>query len=604
LTTVCLVLTGLAIGIPTAWAHHSVLNGSVACSPDGHAVVTWHLTNSETAAGSNRTEVVDTVTLTSGTLVGIGQGTRVGPQTANGIPTVSATSTYPGAQTGPVTLTIGAHWINADGSLANITHTDSASVTLGGACKTPSDPHATMANSCVDGGVKVVLANTGQTATAFDMFKNGAKIDTVAVAAGGSVTKTYAMAEDETSTFRAKADNYDSGNVSVTHDCTNPAAAITNSCSSTPSGVVFKLSNAGLLPVSFELKKNGSHLDTVAVSAIGSATKAYAMAEDEVAIFRAKGSNFDSGDVSITHNCTNPGALVANSCADGGAVFTLTNTGVSPESFDVTKGGAKIDTVTVAGGGTVTKTYAMAEDETSTFRAKTADGFDSGDRSITHNCTNPGAVVADSCSAGGAVFSLGNTGVSAESFVITKNGTTVDTVVVPAAATVTKTYAMAEDEVAVFRAKTADGFDSGNRSITHNCTSPGASVTNSCAAGGAMVALSNGGPAGIIFAVQRDGVAIENVAVAGFATVTKTYAMAEDATAVFRATSAAFDSGAISITHDCLPTAVLGVQFNAPTALPRTGGNAVPLALRGIALLLLGGVLVRFSGLLRRSQDT
>jgi len=82
-------------------------------------------------------------------------------------------------------------------------------------------------------------------------------------AAGGSVTKTYAMAEDETSTFRAKADNYDSGNVSVTHDCTNPAAAISNTCSSSPSGVVFKLSNGGRLPVSFELTKNGTHLDPI-----------------------------------------------------------------------------------------------------------------------------------------------------------------------------------------------------------------------------------------------------------------------------------------------------------------------------------------------------
>ncbi|MBV9253671.1 MAG: hypothetical protein JO054_05535 [Actinobacteria bacterium] len=749
------MLTALAITVPSAWAHHPVVSGEVKCATDGTAVVTWHLTNSETVSGTNRTMVVDTATLTSGTLTGIAAGTKVGPQTAAGIPTVNGSSSYPGNQTGTVTLTIAAHWIESNGNPTTVNATNSATVTLPGTCKTPSDPHASIDNSCADGGVKVVLSNTGQTATSFDVFKNGTKIDTVAVAgagsvtkiypmaedetavfrakadkfdsgdvsvthdctnpsasianscadggvkvvlhnggqngtsfdvfkngtkidtvavgagatvtkiyamaedetatynakadnydsgpisvthdctkpgasivnscvdggvrvvltnggvnsttfdvfkngtkidtvtvaAGGSTTKVYAMTEDETANYRAKADNYDSGDVSVTHDCTNPAAAITNSCSA--GGVVFKLTNTGLLPVSFELTKNGSHLDTVNVAAAGSATKTYAMAEDETATFRAKGSNFDSKDVQITHNCTNPGAVVADSCSAGGAVVSLTNTGVSPESFDVYKGGTKIDTVPVGANASVTKVYTLAEDETATFRVKTADGFDSGDKSLTHNCTNPAAVVANSCTAGGAVFTLTNTGSSSDSFDISRNGTKVDTALVAAGGTVSRTYAMAEDETAVFRATTADGFDSGNKTITHNCTSPAASVVNSCSAGGAAFTLSNGGPSPVTFAVTKDGAATDSVLVNGFATVTKTYPMAEDEKASFAATTAGFNTGAISITHDCQPTQVLGVQFNQP--LPRTGTNVLPTFLRGLALLLLGFVLVKLA---------
>jgi len=155
--------------------------------------------------------------------------------------------------------------------------------------------------------------------------------------------------------------------------------------------------------------------------------------------------------------------------------------------------------------------------------------------------------------------------------------------------TVTRIYAMTEDETATFRAKTADGFDSGNISVTHNCTQPGATVVDSCTDGGAVVKLANTGQSFDTFGIAKDGV-VEAVTVAGGDTFSKTYPMAEDTTSVFRvATLDGYDSGPISITHNCLPpTQVLGVQ------LPRTGSNTGGLALRGVALLLLGLVVVRW----------
>jgi hypothetical protein len=195
--------------------------------------------------------------------------------------------------------------------------------------------------------------------------------------------------------------------------------------------------------------------------------------------------------------------------------------------------------------------------------------------------------------------SLSNTdGELATSFDVFKNGSKIDTVAVAAGATVEKIYAMDEDEQATFKATTADGFDSGDVALTNDCTDPGATVFQSCTAGGAFLVLRNSGESGTVFDVAKNGALLEQVAVGAESAVNKTYAMAEDETSTFRATADGFDSGTISLTHDCAPTEVLGAVFEQHRSLPRTGDNPLPLILRSAALLGLGFVILRVRVLL------
>jgi hypothetical protein len=87
----------------------------------------------------------------------------------------------------------------------------------------------------------------------------------------------------------------------------------------------------------------------------------------------------------FTFNCVGPSATITHSCASGGVVVDFANNGDSPTTIVVTKNGVTIDTVDLAAHGTATRTYPMAEDETSTFRA-TGTGYDSGEQTFTHDC--------------------------------------------------------------------------------------------------------------------------------------------------------------------------------------------------------------------------
>ena len=87
----------------------------------------------------------------------------------------------------------------------------------------------------------------------------------------------------------------------------------------------------------------------------------------------------------FTFDCVGPGAAITHSCAQGGVKIDFVNNGDSPTSLAVTKNGVLIDTVDLVAHGTDTRTYAMAEDETATYRA-TGTGYDSGDQTFTNDC--------------------------------------------------------------------------------------------------------------------------------------------------------------------------------------------------------------------------
>jgi hypothetical protein len=535
---------------PAALAHHPIVSGTTACQADGTQKVTWTVTNSESTAGSNRTMTIDAggVNVSQGSAInGISAGQSYPPTPTAGS-TKTGTQSFGGKAGGSVTLSITASWSNNGPQ-----HVTSAlaSVTLKSDCPSPPEPKVEISQNCAD-GAKMVFKNDGDTATSFTVSKNGNQIDTVNVAGHGTATKTYAMSEDETATFRVTSGTFDSGNKSLTNNCTNPGATIVQDCDA--GGAKLTLTNLGAQKAtSFDVFKNGNKIDTVAISAGATVTKSYAMNEDETATFRATTSDgYDSGNVTLTNDCTNPKAVIVQDCDAGGAKLTLTNlSATKATSFDVLKNGNKIDTVAVGAGATVVKTYAMNEDETATFRA-TAGNYDSGNVSLTNNCTNPDSVIAQSCDAGGAKLTLTNLGAQKPtSFDVFKNGTKIDTVAVGAGATVNKTYAMGEDETATFRA-TAGSYDSGNVSLTNNCTNPGADVVQSCDAGGAKVTLTNANATKpVTFKIFKDGVQVgADVTVAANGTATRNVAIAEDGTATIKVTAGAF-SVEKSIKNDC-----------------------------------------------------
>jgi hypothetical protein len=170
----------------------------------------------------------------------------------------------------------------------------------------------------------------------------------------------------------------------------------------------------------------------------------------------------------FTADCLNPTAAATKNCSAGGVDIDLTNSkpgtahftvvvGTKSTNYDVTSTTAKHFTEPVAEGATVVITITEA----------TA-GVLIDHQSFTMDCFKPGAKIENSCSEGGVLVTLTNTGSVPADLKVTKNGSVIDTVTVGVGKTVFRTYPMAEDETATFRV-TGTNFDSGNQQITHHC---------------------------------------------------------------------------------------------------------------------------------------
>ena len=169
-----------------------------------------------------------------------------------------------------------------------------------------------------------------------------------------------------------------------------------------------------------------------------------------------------------------PSGSAALNCATGGVDVALGNTGDLPAPFVVTVDGTPVFDDVVAAADTTSFTHPV--EENATVHVTVVSGSTTlVDQDFTQNCFTPpvpGATVAVQCAAGippGVVLTLTNTGQESATVEVTKNGSVVESVPVGAGATVTRTYAMVEDEVASFRATTTGGFDSGALPATANC---------------------------------------------------------------------------------------------------------------------------------------
>jgi hypothetical protein len=230
-------------------------------------------------------------------------------------------------------------------------------------------------------------------------------------------------------------------------------------------------------------------------------------------------------------------------------------------------------------------------------------------KSFTADCLDVNAVATRSCTAGGVNIDLTNTKSGTAHFTVTVDGksTNYD---VTSSTPKHFTQAVAEGKTVVITVtESSAGTLIDHKSFTMDCVKPAVTVKNSCAKGGADFTLTNNGESPANLQIKKNGAVIDSVTVAAGATVTKTYAMAEDETSVFRVIGGTFDSGDQSVTHDCVlaesttttppttappttPPTVQGTEVVRGAALPRTG-TASTLGLSAIAglLLMVGGLL-------------
>ena len=271
-------------------------------------------------------------------------------------------------------------------------------------------------------------------------------------------------------------------------NCLNPAATATPSCTS--GGVQVHLSNTDAEETAtFVVTVNGA-TSTHDVAGGGSADFVVPVAEDSTVHVTITSGETTFVDQDFTANCVNPAASASKNCSAGGVQVHLSNTDAElPATFVVTVGdtstthdvaaGATEDftipvafgdtvhvTITASGGGTAVLSAAEGQQPDATTDAPAL-----VDSDFTMDCFNPQATIVNVCAAGGggATITFTNTGGEVPvDLTVTKNGSTIDTVTVPADGTVTHTYALDEDETATFRV-TGAGFDSGDQSLTHDC---------------------------------------------------------------------------------------------------------------------------------------
>lgn len=293
----------------------------------------------------------------------------------------------------------------------------------GGEGKCIIPPTATAVFTCSTSGVDVAVHNPDDDDVAHvNILKNGVVVeglDNVAVGTLSTVHEAVPFTNGETATVSVVdvLTNETVFTQDFTANCLDVSATMSQSCSS--GGVDIHLANTkeGTAHFTVTVGDSTSHVDLVS----GTKDVHVDVPEDSTVSVTVSeqfgGTLIDSQ--SVTMDCQQPTVGIVHDCGTGGATFTFSNTGESPSMVTVTKNGEVIDTVTVPGQSTSTKTYAMNEDETAMFRA-TGTGLDTGDQSVTFDCveaqqettsstTAPPAVQGEELARTGAASTVGLT---------------------------------------------------------------------------------------------------------------------------------------------------------------------------------------------------
>ena len=242
-------------------------------------------------------------------------------------------------------------------------------------CDEP-DPSVGAVNECATGGITVGLVNGGADEATFTV--NGTD---VTVPANQTVTHPVAVDEDSTITLTITSAGMDPFSQQITRDCLTPNPRVTDDPVCAAGGIAMNLNN-----------ENGTDEAVFTVNGIDITVPAgeivqhlITVAEDATIHITVTSGAQLVFDQDVTRNCVEPAASIVHTCTTTGTTITLTNPGSESIDLTIIRNGNTVETVTLAAGSTVQRSYTMAEDETSRFRV-TGPNFDSGVQNITRDC--------------------------------------------------------------------------------------------------------------------------------------------------------------------------------------------------------------------------
>jgi hypothetical protein len=370
-------------------------------------------------------------------------------------------------------------------------------------------------------------------------------------------------------------------------------------------GVLVTVGNTGEKTAAFELiVQNGanpptSEAFTVAGGTTG-VTRSVAIPEGQTRTITVKADGVAVfGPASFTRECEQPAATIAHDCASDQAVVTLTNPGESAAVVQVVFNGVSQDASVAAGGAPTVLTFNLTEDEPYTLVVtdETNDGVVTlASDTWTQNCEVPGATIASSC-ATGTVVTLTNTGESPTTITVRKNGEVVATVDVAAGGTADVAVPFDEDETATVTAEDEKGNVLGSEELTRDCFDSSATITAECVdetVGQITVTITNDGELDGEYAVTKDGVLLDTVAVAAGVSATVNSAIAQGASATVAINGPDGEIASDTVSADCVAPNVIERPETprTPAVLPATGTSTTAPLLTIAGLLLLGGGLL------------
>jgi hypothetical protein len=350
--------------------------------------------------------------------------------------------------------------------------------------------------NCDGHNVTVTLTNSGNGSVDFTISKNGNPLETVTVQGGQTATRSYPLNEDESTDFAVDAPGMNTVTKTVKLDCEQPPPPPNNpppppnnpppppqnppsadaSASCVEHGAVVTLTNNGDSPLDFTVSKNGTQIDTVTVPAHGSTTKTYPLTEDETAEITINAPGLGPISRTVTLDCEhpqppvlpNPKASVADAdCDEQSVTVTLTNEGLAPVDFGITKNGSPLETVSVAAGQTVTRSYPLTEDEIARIEI-TAPGLETVTKVVQLDCYDSKASALAACNENGAELTFVNDGKKPAEFTLTLGTDVIDTFTVDAKSTVVRVYPMREDETVTLVVTGTGGYEE-SFTVTLDC---------------------------------------------------------------------------------------------------------------------------------------
>ena len=358
-------------------------------------------------------------------------------------------------------------------------------------CKTPPAPGGAINWACGE-QVSIALTNTGDEAIDASIYRNDVFVKTVSVPKGGLNTTIAPTGENTTMTIKVTFADAGTGTdltKQFTVDCDKPAPTIAQPVCQANGGLDVTLGNAqGTDTASFTIVLNGNQSITN-VLAGGTTVVNIPVAEDATVSLSITSGAVNYTNAALTRDCQKPAATVVFSCATGGVLVSLTNSGSEAALVNVNGEQVNVPAGTTAGN-PVTRTIAVAEDApyNVTVLGQTAQG--------TRDCEKPAATVVFECAEGGVVVTLTNTGVLPTTVQV--NGNPVNVPAGGSPVIVKIPVAEGASYNITVLGQTAQG--------TRDCEKPVASVAFSCAAGGVVVKLSNSGELPIVVPVNGEQV--------------------------------------------------------------------------------------------------